>query len=124
MIRVNVGGMSAKEVANLILEHGQGQFQVKIGSDIEGAKGVAAGEADYYFGACATGGGGALSMAIAILGYQKCFTASMPGKQPKQEDINKAVKEGKKAFGFTQDHIKTVVPMIIKAILLKQSLEG
>src|SRR5690625_2858711 len=74
------------------------------------------GAADYYVGACHTGGGGALAMAIAIVGKNKCETVSMPGRQPNQENIEQAVKDGKVAFGFTADHAERAVPMILEAI--------
>ena len=90
-------------------------------TDIVGAKEVAQGKADYYLGACATGGGGALSMAIAILGYSSCFTVSMAGKPPKEDEVQKAVGSGKKAYGFTCDHVRLAVPLIVKAILAKHN---
>jgi Protein of unknown function DUF2620 len=85
--------------------------------DIAGATEVARGQADYYFGACATGAGGALAMAIAILGYDRCFTASMVGCPPKEAEIQAAVASGKRAFGFTVDHIDSTVRLLLAAIL-------
>ncbi|NMC29192.1 MAG: DUF2620 family protein [Pelolinea sp.] len=117
MIKVNIGGMNTQEIKDLVEKNAEGKIEVKITSDISGVQEVAKGEADYYFGACATGGGGAISMAIAILGYTKCFTASMPGRPPRKEEVEKAVREGKKAFGFTCDHVQLAVPLIVKAIL-------
>ncbi|HOJ00510.1 MAG TPA: DUF2620 family protein [Anaerolineaceae bacterium] len=116
MIKVNIGGMNAQEIKDLIDKFAEGKIEAKITSDMSGAQEVAQGEADYYFGACATGGGGAISMAIAILGYSQCFTASMPGKPPRKEEIEKAVRDGKKAFGFTCDHVQLAVPLIVQAI--------
>ena len=40
---------------------------------------IKTGAADFYLGACNTGGGGALAMAIALLGMGQCATVSMPG---------------------------------------------
>jgi hypothetical protein len=117
MIKVNIGGMNTQEIKDLVEKNAEGKIEAKITSDISGVQEVAKGEADYYFGACATGGGGAISMAIAILGYTKCFTASMPGRPPRKEEVEKAVREGKKAFGFTCDHVQLAVPLIVKAIL-------
>ncbi|WP_245737383.1 DUF2620 family protein [Xenorhabdus japonica] len=57
------------------------------------------GEADYYLGACNTGGGGALAIAIALIGLDQCATISMPGKILSDEEIITHVKAGKKAFG-------------------------
>ena len=77
---------------------------VEIKDDIAAAMAVKTGQADYYFGACKTGGGGALAMAIALLGMNQCATVSMPGKA------------GKKAYGFTDQHIEKVVPIILKGL--------
>ncbi len=123
MIKVNIGGMNTQEIKDLVDKFAEGKFEAKITSDISGVQEVAKGEADYYFGACATGGGGAISMAIAILGYSKCFTASMPGKPPRKEEVEKAVRDGKKAFGFTCDHVQLAVPMIVEAILKASSVK-
>lgn len=123
MIKVNIGGMNTQEIKDLVEKNAEGKIEVKITSDISGVQEVAKGEADYYFGACATGGGGAISMAIAILGYTKCFTASMPGRPPRKEEVEKAVREGKKAFGFTCDHVQLAVPLIVKAILENPSVK-
>jgi len=87
VIRINVGGMATNEITTLIHKHGDGKFLVQVTSDIAGAREVATGAADYYFGSCTTGGGGALSMAIAILGYTRCFTVSMPGKLSTEERV-------------------------------------
>lgn len=121
MIRINVGGLAAKEVCSLVAQLGGDQVDVRVVTDIVGAKEVAQGKADYYLGACATGGGGALSMAIAILGYSNCFTVSMAGKPPKEEEVQQAVGSGKKAYGFTCDHVRLAVPLIVKAILAKHN---
>lgn len=119
MIKINVGGLAAKEVVAKVAETAGNQVQVCITADIVGVREVAQGQADYYFGACATGGGGALSMAIAILGYHNCATVCTAGKPPKESEIKQVVLSGKKAFGFTSDHVESAVPMIINAILNK-----
>lgn len=116
MIKINVGGMATREITDLILEHGGEEVAVQATSDIAGARQVLAGAADYYFGSCTTGGG-ALSMPIAILGYSRCFTVSVPGRLSSEGDVRRAVEAGKAAFGFTQDHVPVAVPMVVKAIL-------
>lgn len=119
MIKINVGGLAAKEIVDKVIDVGGDQVEACVVADIVGVREVAQGKADYYFGACATGGGGALSMAIAILGYNNCYTVCTAGKPPREEDIQEAVRNGKKAFGFTCDHVDSAVPMIMKAILVK-----
>ena len=124
MIRINVGGLAAKEIAALAVQIGGDQVEVRVGTDIAGAQQVATGMADYYFGACATGRGGALAMAMAYLGVSNCFTASMTGRPPKEKEVQEAVASGKKAFGFTTDHVDLAVPMIVRAILARHRQEG
>ncbi len=124
MIKINVSGLAAKEIVDKVAELGGDQIEVRSVADIIGAREVAQGKADYYFGACATGGGGALSMAIAILGYGNCLTVSTAGKPPQEGEIQAAVKGGKKAFGFSCDHVQSAVPMIIKAILAKHKTDN
>ena len=118
MIRIVVGGAIDKQkVAEVIKKVGGERVEVKIMQDVEAAMAVKTSKADYYFGACATGGGGVLAMAIALIGAAKCVTVSMPGRPPKEEVVVKAVKQGKIAFGFTNDHIERAVPMILSTIL-------
>lgn len=118
MLRIVVGGQINKvEVAKLIEEIGKDQVEVIIKSDIEAALAVKTNQADYYLGACRTGGGGALAMAIALLGYSLCSTVSMPGKIKSNEEIVREVRNGKKAFGFTPEHAEIVIPVIINELL-------
>ena len=47
----------------------------------------------------------------------QCATVSMPGKMLTAEDeILAQVKAGKKAYGFTDQHIEKVVPIILKGL--------
>jgi len=118
MYIIAVGGqMEKKKISDLIKQHGNGNFQVFIKNDIEAALMVKKGEADYYFGCCATGGGGSLAGAIAILGYSACSSISMPGKPPKKSDIVDKLNKGIKAFGFTDNHADLAVQLLIEAIM-------
>lgn len=118
MIKFIVGGqMSKQEIANKIKELGGEKVTVDIKSDIEAAMMVKAGQADYYVGACNTGGGGALAMAIALLGMGLCSTVSMPGNIKSDEEIIAEVVAGKKAFGFTAEHTDKVLPLIVNKIV-------
>lgn len=120
MIKFVVGGAIEKQnIEKLIKEIGGEKVKVEIMSDMQAAMAIKTGKADYYLGACHTGGGGALSMAIALLTRAKCATISMPGRPPKEEDIIKAVADGKTAFGFTGDHYEKAVPVIVTEILKK-----
>ena len=90
---------------------------IEIKSDIEAAMAIKTGMADIYLGACNTGGGGALAMAIALLGMGECATISMPGHIKSEEEIKAEVEAGKKAYGFTAQHSEEVVPIILKYLL-------
>lgn len=117
LVRIAVGGqIDRKRVAELVRKIGGDKVEVSEASDLESARAVKNGKADYYFGACHTGGGG-LAMAIAMLGKSQCETVSMPGRPPKEEEIRKAVESGIKGFGFTVEHAERAVSMIVKAIL-------
>ena len=118
MKKIVVGGQIDKEkLATLIREIGKDKVEVSVKSDIEAAMAVKTGAADYYLGACNTGGGGALAMAIALLGANNCATISMPGKIRPENEIREEVTSGKKAFGFTAQHMDQVVPVIIDELL-------
>jgi hypothetical protein len=114
MIRIVVGGQIDKEnIARMIREVGKDKVSVEIKGDIQAATDIKAGKADYYVGACTTGGGGALGLAIAILGMPLCSTVAMPGKIKTEEEIIQDIKNGKKAFGFTPESALKVIPIII-----------
>ena len=118
MKRIVVGGQIDKQkVADIIKNVAGDKVTIEIKSDIEAAMAIKTGTADFYLGACNTGGGGALAMAIALLGMGQCATVSMPGNIKSEEDIKKEVEAGKKAFGFTAQHAEEVIPMILKYIL-------
>ena len=120
MIRIVVGGQINKQEICAFTQKFMGdQATVEIKNDLDAVMAMQAGQYDYYIGACNTGGGGALAMALALLGAQNCATISMPGKILPDEEIIGEVKSGKKAFGFTAQHAEMVLPVLLKAILEK-----
>ncbi|CDL85937.1 DUF2620 domain-containing protein [Xenorhabdus cabanillasii] len=114
-----VGGQIEKEkIAECIRQlAGDKATSIVIMNDIEASMAIKNGEADYYFGACNTGGGGALAIAIALIGLDLCATIGMPGKILPDDEIIAHVKAGKKAFGFTGQDIDIVLPVIINTII-------
>ncbi|CDH25513.1 DUF2620 domain-containing protein [Xenorhabdus bovienii] len=114
-----VGGQIEKErIAEVIRQlAGDKATAITIMNDIEAAMAIKNGDADYYLGACNTGGGGALAIAIALIGLNQCVTISMPGKILSDDEIIAHVKAGKKAFGFTGQDIDVVLPVIINTIV-------
>lgn len=115
-MKIVVGGQVEKKQIESLIKELDSSIDTVVKSDLDAAMLMKTGQADYYFGACHTGGGGALAMAIALIGRDKCETVSMPGKKPNEDKVIEAVKSGKIAFGFTGDHVETAVPMILKAI--------
>jgi len=115
MTKIVVGGQIAKEeIAKLIEENQKDkEFEVEIKNDMNAAMDLKNGAADYYIGACNTGGGGALAMAIALVGRDQTVTVSMPGNIMSEDEIRQNIRDGKKAFGFTAQHKDRIVPIII-----------
>lgn len=117
-VKIVVGGQLAKEkIAKLIRETGREKVSVTVMQDIQAAMAVKNGVADYYVGACNTGGGGALALAIAILGIPLCETLTPPGRSCDEAKIKTALSNGKRAFGLTEEHVPQVVPLLVKQII-------
>lgn len=117
-MKIVIGGqIEQTAIEELIKKYGGGKVETIVMSDLDAAMAIKSGQADYYFGACHTGGGGALAMAIALLGKPQCETISMPGKPPAQEQVIEAIAKGAKAFGFTGDHKEQAVEYLMKALL-------
>jgi hypothetical protein len=118
MIKIAVGGQLYKaQICDYIKKYGGDAFSATAASDFQAAMDVKNGKADYYFGCCETGAGGSLAGAIAFLGYQNCASVSFPGIPPKREKIAEYLKEGKKAFGFTNGNAEEAVKLLCEEIL-------
>lgn len=115
-MKIVIGGQVEKQAIEALIKKIDRSIETIVKSDLEAAMALKTKQVDYYLGACHTGGGGALAMAIAIIGRDKCETVSMPGKKPNQQVVEAAVQQGKIAFGFTGDHLEAAVPMIIHAL--------
>jgi len=122
MIPIVVGGQMDKQmIAGLIERLAPGKFEVAVKSDIEGALAIQTGAAKYYVGACATGAGGALGLAMGILGPTVCVSISTPGGIMDEAQIRQQVQSGKKAFGFVNDHAERVLPALLDEMILQES---
>ncbi len=120
MVNIVVGGQMDKQtIAGLIEKIGGDKVAVTIKSDIEAALAVKAGEADFYIGACATGAGAALAMAYALIGADVCTALSIPGKISGEDEIKKALIDGKKAFGFVNNDADRLLPILIPLLIEK-----
>lgn len=120
-MKIVVGGQIDKEeIASIIEKEMGGRAETTVKGDLEATMGMQTGKYDYYVGACNTGGGGALAMALAILGKAKCATVSMPGQIKSNEEMEAEVRAGKVAFGFTAQHKDAVLPVLLHAMLKKE----
>ena len=113
--------MDKQTIARLIEQIAPGKFEVSVKSDIEGAMAIKNGSAKYYVGACATGAGGALGLAVGLLGPAVCVSISTPGKVMDDDEIRQLVRDGKKAFGFINDHAERLLPSLLDEIVKKES---
>lgn len=118
MVKIVVGGQLAKEeIAAQAQKAGGDQVKIMVKGDLQGAMDIASGAADFYLGACQTGGGGSLGMAIALCGYGSCITVASPGKQMSEQEMRDAVTAGKKCFGMVVESIPNAVPVLVQAML-------
>ncbi len=121
MVNIVVGGqMDKQSIAGLVEKVGGDKVTVTIKSDIEAALAVQTGQADFYIGACATGAGAALAMAYALVGAPHCTALSIPGKISGEDEIKKAVTDGKKAFGFVNNDAERLLPILIPLLIEKK----
>lgn len=125
MLKIVVGGQISKQEIADLTRHVLGEkVEVSVKGDLEAAMALKAKEFDYYIGACNTGGGGALALAIALLGADRCATVSMPGKICSDAEIISYVSAGKIAFGFTAQHAEAVLPILLKELVrMKEKVE-
>src|SRR5699024_12566418 len=85
MKKIGVAGLQREQIKKTIEATAPGSFEVFIHNDMEAAMKVKSGQLDYYIGACNTGAGAALSIAIAVIGYNKSCTIAKPGIKAKDE---------------------------------------
>lgn len=119
MKKIGVAGLQREQIKKTIEATAPGCFEVFIHNDMEAAMKVKSGQLDYYIGACNTGAGAALSIAIAVIGYNKSCTIAKPGIKAKDEHIAKMIAEGKVAFGLSVEHVEHAIPMLINPSEIK-----
>lgn len=121
MVKIAVGGLNKNEMEKAIKNAGADKVEVIVTNDMAGANMLKKGEAHYYFGACNSGGGAAISILIGMIGYSKCATIAKNGQKPKREEIDKFLKEGKIVFGMAIESIEVGVNLLIDGILNNKS---
>jgi len=113
-----VCGMGKEQIARAVQAAAGDRATVKVTSDFEAATAIASGTADYYIGACQSGAGSALAVAIAVLGWDRVARLSGVGlKTADDAQIEQYVREGKRAFGIAHSHVDSSVPVIVRAVL-------
>ena len=118
MLKIAVGGLQKNLMQSAILKACP-EAEVKVTNDMSAVGMIKRGEVDYYFGACESGGGAAISILIGMLGYNKCCTVCKNAGKPNPDEIKKYIKEGKVAFGMTVQSIESTVPILVQALLEK-----
>jgi len=116
-LRVVIAGLNQDEAADAARRAGGAAVDVIPSTDIEGALAVRDGSADAFIGLCQSGSGGALAMAIGLLGRDRCITVSRMGRSSSPQEIRAAVGDGRVAFGVAVDQIPGTVPAIVSALL-------
>jgi hypothetical protein len=116
-IRVVTAGVDAASMAKIATEAGGGLVEAAAVGDMQGARLVKKGQADFYLGTCWSGGGGALAAATAILGASKVGIAGTPGMSVSEEKVVQFLAEGRTAFGFPYEQSKQAIPVIVRAIV-------
>jgi hypothetical protein len=116
-IRVVAAGVDAASMAKIAEEAGGGQVEAVATGDMQGARLVKKGQADYYLGTCWSGGGGALAAATAILGAGRVAIAGTPGMSVSEDKVVEYLAEDRDAFGFPYEQSKQAIPIIVQAIL-------
>lgn len=120
-MKIVAAGMGRGQIRDAAVQAGGDKVEVLVMSDMEGAKLVKSRGADYYIGSCTSGQGGALSIAIAVLGYNNCLMLSTMGPAPKPEEVRRKVLSGNhRAYGINFTHAQAVVPVLIQTLLEKQ----
>lgn len=114
-MRIAIGGMLKKEMQEAILK-ADPKAETIITTDMGAVPLLKSGQVDYYFGACESGGGAAISILIGLLGYGKCCTACKIGGKPNRAEIEKYVAEGKICFGITTYNIDGTVPILMDVL--------
>lgn len=114
-MKIAIGGMKKNEMENAI-KKAMPEAETIITTDMGAVPMLKNNEVDYYFGACESGGGAAISILIGTIGYGKCCTVAKTGQKANLDQIKKYIKEGKIVFGMAHDGIENTVPVLIQAI--------
>lgn len=114
-MKIAIGGMLKNEIKQAILK-ADPEAEAIITTDMGAVSMLKNGQADYYFGACESGGGAAISILIGMIGYSKCCTVCKNGGKPNKAEIQKYVSDGKICFGMTVSNIEETVSVLMEVL--------
>ncbi|PZF82695.1 DUF2620 family protein [Jiangella anatolica] len=109
-MKIIAGGVAKTEVAEVLRPLLSPGDTVIVGTDMDAAVQLRAGQADYYMGTCHTGAGASLGVLVGLLGSDRTHTFGRT--IPSAAAIKAAVDEGNVAFGFALDQVQEVVPAL------------
>jgi hypothetical protein len=113
-MKIAIGGQLEKhQILEWLHQYAGDAIQAEIFTDMDAAIKVKNGNFDYYVGACQSGAGGALAMAYALIGRDKCATIANALKQPSEQEVRELLAQGKKAFGFTNDRAENAIKALV-----------
>ncbi|WP_413111594.1 DUF2620 domain-containing protein [Thaumasiovibrio sp. DFM-14] len=112
MKKIAIAGLQREQIRDQIEATAPNTFECHIMTDIDAAMKVKSGEMDYFIGCCNTGAGGALAMAIAIIGFNQSCTIAKPSIQAKVDEVKQFINEGRVAFGLSVEHVEHAVPLL------------
>jgi hypothetical protein len=115
-------GIAKGPIVQAVQRVGGARVSVQTMSDIQGAQYVKQGKADYFIGSCTTGQGGALSMAIAVLGKDRCVMLTDRGKMLPVAQIREKAAGPYLAFGLNADQAEKAAGALVQALLEKHHL--
>ncbi|CNG88274.1 putative inner membrane protein [Yersinia kristensenii] len=119
MLKIAIGGqLNKNEIRDCLAKYGADKISCEIFTDMDATMKVKNGSFDYYVGACQSGAGGALAMAYALIGRDKCATIANALTQPSEANISQLIDQGKKAFGFTNDRVENSVKALCAVLLV------
>ena len=114
-MKIAIGGLK-KNFMEEAIKKADPSIETVITTDIMAVPMLKGGQVDYYFGACESGGGAAISILIGMVGYSKCCTVAKNGQTARKDDIIKHIQSGKIVFGMAHDTIDRTVPVLIEAL--------
>ncbi|WP_066950744.1 DUF2620 domain-containing protein [Streptomyces lushanensis] len=114
MTKILTGGVGRTEVADTVSTLALDGLEITVSNDMDAARRLRAGRADYYLGTCHTGAGASLGVLVGLLGQPLCHTFGR--SVPTEDQVTALLADGKKVFGFALDQIDVVAPVMARAI--------